>query len=93
MSQGRNSDSFSDSFDDNELIKAEFESMVEGLSLDESTPTTYLDELENFHDQNRFTPPVIPKRSLRDQINDAKKTFLRWKNNRDNFKPDDGAAL
>ncbi len=40
-------------------INAEFESMVEGLSLDESSPTTYLDELDAFEDHNRFTPPAI----------------------------------
>jgi hypothetical protein len=82
-----------DSFDDEELIKAEFDAMVEGLSLDESSPSTYLDELEKFEDHNRFTPPTIPKRSLRDQIRDAKDSFIRWKNNRNNFNPDDGAAL
>ena len=82
-----------DSFDDEELIKAEFDAMVEGLSLDESSPSTYLDELENFEDNNHFTPPAIPKRSLGDQIKDAKNTFIRWKNNRNNFNPDDGAAL
>jgi hypothetical protein len=82
-----------DSFDDDELIKAEFDAMVEGLSLDESSPSTYLDELEKFEDQNRFIPPAIPKRSIRDQIRDAKDTFIRWKNNRDTFKPDDGAEL
>jgi len=64
-----------DSFDDEELIKAEFDAMVEGLSLDESSPSTYLDELEKFEDNNRFTPPAIPKRSLRDQMKDAKKYF------------------
>ena len=32
--------------DEQELINAEFESIVSGLSLDESAPTTYLDELE-----------------------------------------------
>jgi hypothetical protein len=82
-----------DSFDDEELIKAEFDAMVEGLSLDESSPSTYLDELEKFEDDNRFTPPAIPKRSLRDQMKDAKNTFIRWKNNRNNINPDDGAAL
>jgi len=82
-----------DSFDDEELIKAEFDAMVEGLSLDESSPSTYLDELEKFEDHNRFTPPAIPKRSLRDQMKDAKNTFIRWKDNRNNFNPDDGAAL
>ena len=32
--------------DEMELINAEFESMVAGLSLDESSPRTYLDELD-----------------------------------------------
>ena len=49
----------SDAFDDDELIKAEFESMVEGLSLDESAPTTYLDELDKFEDNNRFVPTIV----------------------------------
>ena len=33
--------------DEMDLINSEFESMVAGLSLDESTPNTYLDDLEN----------------------------------------------
>jgi hypothetical protein len=81
-----------DSFDD-ELINAEFESMVEGLSLDESSPTTYLDELDAFVDSNKFTPPIPPKKSLKDQYRDAKKSIIRWKNNRINENPEDGAAL
>jgi len=83
----------SDAFDDDELIKAEFESMVEGLSLDESAPTTYLDELDRFEDQNRFTPPQIAKRGIREQIQDAKKSFNRWRKNRQSQNPEDGAAL
>ncbi|MEY4291563.1 MAG: hypothetical protein RL130_1505 [Actinomycetota bacterium] len=82
-----------DPFDDDELIKAEFDSMVEGLSLDESAPTTYLDELDKFEEQNRFMPPIIPKRGIRDQIRDAKESFTRWKNNRQTFKEDDGSAI
>ena len=78
---------------DDELIKAEFDSMVEGLSLDESSPKTYLDELDSFEDQNRFTPPAIPKRGLRDQVRDAIQAITRWKNNRCNDHPEDGAAL
>lgn len=88
MTTGRESDPF-----DDDLIKAEFDSIVEGLSLDESAPTTYLDELDKFEDSNRFTPPIIPKRGIRDQIKDAKKSFMRWKNNRQNFKEDDGSAI
>ena len=83
----------SDDFDDDDLINAEFESMVEGLSLDESTPTTYLDELDSFEDQNRFTPPAIPKKSLKDEIRDAFRAIMRWKNNPHNDHPEDGAAL
>ena len=82
----------SDDFDD-ELVNAEFESMVEGLSLDESAPTTFLDELDSVQDRNRFTPPVPPKKSLKEQYREAKKSVIRWKNNRLNENPEDGAAL
>lgn len=81
-----------DGFDD-ELINAEFESMVEGLSLDESTGNTYLDELEKFEDENRFTPPNPKAKSFIDQLKDAKKSFMRWKNNPNSTHPEDGAAL
>jgi hypothetical protein len=83
----------SEDFNDDELINAEFESMVEGLSLDESSPTTYLDELDAFQDLNRFVPPRIPKRSFRDQLRDALRAITRWKDNphRDDY--EDGAAL
>ena len=82
----------SDEFDD-ELVNAEFESMVEGLSLDESSPTTYLDELDAFEDHNRFTPPAIEKKSLKQELRDALRAITRWKNNPRNHHPDDGAAL
>jgi len=81
-----------DEFDD-ELIDAEFESMVEGLSLDESSPTTYLDELDAFEDQNRFTPPAIAKKSFKQELRDALRAVSRWKNNPRNDHPEDGAAL
>jgi hypothetical protein len=35
-----------DEFDEEDLIRSEFDSIVSGLSLDESTPNTYLDDLE-----------------------------------------------
>ena len=52
-----------DGFNERELIDAEFDSIISGLSLDESTPNTYLDELDKFEDSNRFTPPnpKLPK--------------------------------
>ena len=49
--------------DENQLIDAEFESIVSQLSLDESRPTTYLDELdargeEHFEHPDPKLPPV-----------------------------------
>ena len=82
-----------DSFDDKELIDAEFQSMVEGLSLDESAPTTYLDELDAIDRSTKFSPPAIPKSSLINQIKDSLNAIVRWKNNRNNQHPGDGAAL
>jgi hypothetical protein len=93
MSKRESGQESDDAFDDKELIDAEFQSMVEGLSLDESAPTTYLDELEAIDRSNRFSPPPIPKRSLIDQIKDSLNAMVRWKNNRNNQHPDDGAAL
>ena len=52
--------------DDSELIDAEFDSIVSGLSLDASAPTTYLDELENidaaekYNGDNRPLPTLTP---------------------------------
>lgn len=49
-----------DKVDDVELINAEFASIVEGLSLDESSPTTYLDQLEyldRYEDIEHFKAP------------------------------------
>ena len=50
-------------FNERELIDAEFDSIVSGLSLDQSAPTTYLDELDKFVDNERFIQPnpKIPK--------------------------------
>tara|TARA_B110000503_G_C7168115_1_gene422906 strand:- start:1484 stop:2551 length:1068 start_codon:yes stop_codon:yes gene_type:complete len=63
----RRGESMSDS-DERELIDAEFESIVSGLSLDESAPTTYLDELDaRKFDPEGFTPPN-PKLEPADQI-------------------------
>jgi carboxylesterase len=54
--------------DERELIDAEFDSIVSGLSLDESAPTTYLDELDaRPYDAEGFIPPN-PKLPIPDQI-------------------------
>jgi len=75
-----------------ELIDLEFQSMVEGLSLDESSPSTYLDELDNFKDQNRFQPPVPPKVGLGETLKRAINSIKKWKNS-PTFRDDDGVAL
>jgi hypothetical protein len=82
-----------DGFDEEDLIKAEFDSIVEGLSLDESSPTTYLDELDKFDDVHKFNPPVIPKRKFRDQVREMKLSFRRWRENTREIPPDDGAVI
>lgn len=49
-----------DTDDDSELIDAEFQSIIEGLSLDESSPSTYLDELDGrefINDEEHFQEP------------------------------------
>lgn len=80
-------------FDEEDLIKAEFDSIVEGLSLDESSPTTYLDELDRFEEVNKFTPPAVPKKKFRDQLRELKISFTRWRNNSREIPPDDGAVI
>ena len=79
-----------DDFDEEELIRSEFESIVSGLSLDESAPTTYLDELDRI-DEEKFVQPNPPKQSPKGFINSAKRAINRWLNR--DFHEDDGVAL
>lgn len=55
--------------DDSELVNAEFDSIVSTLSLDQSSPSTYLDELDDLDYSQRFIAPnpQIPK--IRDRAN------------------------
>ncbi len=74
--------------DEMDLINSEFESMVAGLSLDQSTPNTYLDDLENAStlDENHFQEPNPSWPGLRRFIQSARiaiKRWLRHENNRD----------
>lgn len=79
-----------DDFDEEELIRSEFESIVSGLSLDESTPTTYLDELDRI-DQEGFIQPNPPHQSPKGFIASAKRAINRWLKR--GYHEDDGAAL
>ena len=75
-----------------ELIDLEFQSMVEGLSLDQSAPTSYLDELDKFEDHNRFRAPNPPKVGLRKSLKRAIESIKNWKSG-PTFHDDDGVAL
>ena len=77
-------------FDEEELIRSEFESIVSGLNLDQSTPSTYLDELNRI-DQEGFVPPNPAPQTPRGFIDSARNAIKSWfhRNDRD----DDGAAL
>ncbi len=77
-------------FDEEELIRSEFESMVASLSLDESTPTTYLDELDRI-DEVRFVQPNPPRQSPHGFLASARLAINRWL--RRGQHDDDGAAL
>ena len=80
-----------DEFDEEELIRSEFDAIVSGLSLDESAPTTYLDELDRFEDTHRFVPPNPPRQSPRQLWRSIKRAVNRWFNR--GYHDDDGAAI
>jgi hypothetical protein len=79
-----------DGFDEEELIRSEFESIVSGLNLDQSAPTTYLDDLDRI-DNEGFVQPNPAPQTPRGLFYSARNAINRWfhRNHRD----DDGAAL
>ena len=77
-------------FDEEELIRSEFDSIVSGLSLDESAPTTYLDDLDRI-DEEKFVQPNPPRQTPLGFIASAKRAITRWLNR--GYHEDDGAAL
>ena len=79
-----------DGFDEEELIRSEFESIVSGLNLDQSSPSTYLDDLDRI-DKEGFVQPNPAPQSPRNFFQSARYAITRWfhRSNRD----DDGAAL
>ena len=80
--------------DEKDLIDEKFNALVSGLSLDQSSPSTYLDELDRRVDEERFTPPVPEKTSRRKFFEDGIKAFKKWKDNprSDNSGLDDDGA-
>jgi hypothetical protein len=77
-------------FDEEDLIRSEFESIVSGLSLDESGPSTYLDELERI-DEEGFIQPNPPRQSPSGFITSATRAISRWLKR--GYHEDDGATL
>ncbi len=77
-------------FDEEELIRSEFESIVSGLNLDQSAPTTYLDDLDRI-DNEGFVQPNPAPQTPRGFFYSARSAINRWfhRNHRD----DDGAAI
>ncbi len=63
-----------------ELVREKFNSIVAGLSLDESAPTTYLDELENIEESQGFKPPSPAKVSPAATFQAMKRGFKNWFN-------------
>lgn len=80
-----------DEFDEEELIRSEFDSIVSGLSLDEAAPTTFLDELDAIEDSHRFIPPNPPRQSPRVMWRAIKGAVKRWFHR--GYHDDDGATL
>ena len=80
--------------DEKDLIDEKFQALVSGLSLDQSSPSTYLDDLERNADDEHFTPPSPAKKNLKKTFTDGINAFKRWKDNprSDNSGLDDDGA-
>ena len=80
--------------DEKDLIDEKFQALVSGLSLDQSSPTTHLDELSRHVDDEHFTPPAPAKMNLRKFFADSVNAFKKWKDNprSDNSGLDDDGA-
>ncbi len=63
-----------------ELIREKFNSIVAGLSLDESAPTTYLDERAEIEESQGFKPPNPAKVSPASTFQAMKRGFKNWFN-------------
>jgi len=88
--------------DEMDLINAEFDSMVAGLSLDESSPRTYLDELEEIEKEE--VESLNSERAIYAQVESEKgplhlkfgrlvETVKRWWNREDREEGEDGARI
>lgn len=69
-----------DNDDEMELINAEFESMVADLNLDQSSPRTYLDELDEIDKSENSDLYIPPKtnRGLHGSVSHIIESVKRW---------------
>ncbi len=81
-----------DGSDEIELMRSEFDSIIEGLSLDESSPSTFLEDLDRIDEADHFIAPIVPRQNLRSTFFSAKNAITRWFNRRDHDN-DDGAHI
>ena len=80
--------------DEMDLINAEFDSMVADLNLDQSGPSTYLDDLDAIDDAEEKTLYSVPRSSngLRGSINKFLAAIRSWWD-RPNNNDSDGAVV
>ena len=62
--------------DDSELVNAEFDSIVSTLSLDQSSPSTYLDQLDDIDRSERFIAPNPKLPRIKERANRIAVTAL-----------------
>lgn len=88
--------------DDTELINAEFESMVASLSLDQSSPRTYLDELDEIEKEEalslnsqraRYADVTKERIPLHLKLSAFIAVIKKWWNNENRNDGEDGARL
>lgn len=80
--------------DEKDLINAEFESMVADLNLDQSTPSTYLDDLDAIDKAENSELYLAPRvqRNLHERANHFLGSLRKWWN-RPNNDDSDGAVV
>jgi hypothetical protein len=83
--------------DERDLINAEFESLVSGLSLDQSSPRSYLDELDEIDNDSseklQYSHLPQDRRDLNQRITSALETIKRWWRRGNTDDNGDGAVL
>jgi hypothetical protein len=80
--------------DEMDLINAEFDAMVAGLNLDQSSPRTFLDEIEEIHARQDAAPPLPPrvKQGMHGTLIQLFAAVKKWWN-RPNNDESDGATV